>query len=316
MTNSDNKMLSAPVLYTFDFERSVLFQLQNTPYGQNWPVVYILSNGSEAYVGETSNASQRIINHLDNKKRKNLKRLDLLYSQSFNKSAILDLEASLILCMTSDQKFDLQNRNSGQSQAHDYYQRQEYQNLFPKIWNLLRKNHLADSSLDQIYNSDLFKFSPYKTLTVDQFEIAQSIICSLLERIQDQADLNPDEQFAIQKDPIFVHGGAGTGKSVLGVYLAKTIADLKDGIIPDMEKLPDMAPEIQVLKDSDFKIGLVVPVNAFKKTLSKVFKSLKIRNIQVVSPVDAAKKKWDLLIVDERITLNRIQSHGYQLAHG
>ena len=42
-------------------------------YGSNWPVVYIIHNDEEAYVGETLNVGKRTAQHLQSKERKNLK---------------------------------------------------------------------------------------------------------------------------------------------------------------------------------------------------------------------------------------------------
>ena len=81
--------------------------------GEDWPVVYILSGDKEAYVGETQSAFQRMTQHLANPKRKQLTKISLMLSDSFNKSAILDIENMLITHMHADGKFILQNSNGG-----------------------------------------------------------------------------------------------------------------------------------------------------------------------------------------------------------
>lgn len=39
-------------------------KFDNTMVGENWPVVYVLNNEEEAYVGETVNAARRTEQHL------------------------------------------------------------------------------------------------------------------------------------------------------------------------------------------------------------------------------------------------------------
>ena len=101
--------------------------------GSNWPVVYIINNSKEAYVGETIHASQRVSQHLKNEDRKKLTEIRIISDEEFNKSVILDLEAFLIRHMHADEKYVLQNGNDG-LQDHDYYQRSKYSEEFEKIW--------------------------------------------------------------------------------------------------------------------------------------------------------------------------------------
>ena len=75
--------------------------------GSNWPVVYLLHGNREIYVGETSNAVGRIDQHLDpngpyfKEKRHYLDTVEIVFDTTFNKSAILDIENSLIIpCAT------------------------------------------------------------------------------------------------------------------------------------------------------------------------------------------------------------------------
>ena len=95
----------------------------------NWPVVYIINNDKEMYVGETSNIKNRMKQHLENKDRKHLKLINIIFDKQFNKSAILDIEQSLIRMFYADEKYKLQNINNGQSSKHNYYQREMYLNM-------------------------------------------------------------------------------------------------------------------------------------------------------------------------------------------
>ena len=98
-----------------------------------FPVVYILFDESRmlAYVGETTNAKSRLSTHLSHKEKKKLKRLYVISSASFNKSAVLDIESLLIQSMPV-LGFNLLNGNGGIAN-HNYYQKEVYLKLFQKL---------------------------------------------------------------------------------------------------------------------------------------------------------------------------------------
>lgn len=274
--------------------------LKNEKYGSNWPVVYILNNKEEAYVGETTDASIRSNQHLANEVRRSLNKINIIGDDTFNKSSILDLESFLIKYMSADEKFKLQNGNGG-LQNHNYYQRQMYENKFREIWIQLQSKGLVKHDLKQIANSDLFKYSPYKALTADQYIIVNDILSDLAD-------------FVNKKEPatFVIDGGAGTGKTVLGIYILKMLSQAKDASQIEIEEdqVEQNLSEILKINEAvdDLKIGLVIPMDNLRTTLKKVFKSIKgLNSNMVLSPNDVAKsnKKYDLLIVDEAHRLRR-----------
>ena len=113
-------------------------ELSSKWYGKNWPVVYILNNNKEAYIGETISISNRMKQHLDNSKREGLKETSIIIDKCFNKSAILDIESKLIECMSADQKYRIQYSNSGM-RNHNYYDKSIYDSIFKVVWSELRK---------------------------------------------------------------------------------------------------------------------------------------------------------------------------------
>ena len=52
--------------------------LKTQKYGIDWPVVYILNNKEEAYIGETTNASIRASQHLKNDVRRKLNTINII----------------------------------------------------------------------------------------------------------------------------------------------------------------------------------------------------------------------------------------------
>ena len=204
------------VITTYKFDKNTPSKLKNVKYGTDWPVVYIINNDEEAYIGETTDASIRTNQHLANNVRRGLRNLNLIGDEMFNKSSILDLESFLIKYMSADNRFKLQNGNGG-LQNHNYYQRQLYTEKFREIWSQLKLKGLVKHDLRMIENSDLFKYSPYKSLTIDQYMIVSSILSDLANLV----NKNKPGTFVVE-------GGAGTGKTILGVYMLKLLMQAKD----------------------------------------------------------------------------------------
>lgn len=289
--------------YSFD-ENGINNLKINSKHGVDWPVVYILSGNKEAYVGETQNAYDRMKQHFSNKKRKNLTKINLMQSDSFNKSAILDIENMLITHMHADGKFILQNSNGGQSKLHNYYQRSEYQNVFTEIWDKLKKLNLVEHSLFEVENSEIFKFSPYKELTNDQYIVVEELLKLYSQAMQGTSRMD-----------VIVNGGAGTGKSLIAIYFLNMIANIlnNDYDFSDTEQYIDdesflnRTDLIKAIKTyGNDKIGFVIAVPSFKDTVKKVFKSIKeLRHIHVISPSEASRGDYDVLIVDEAHRLKR-----------
>lgn len=91
---------------------------------------------------------------------------------------------------------------------HNYYQRDLYKEYFREIWKELTERKIVSRSLKEIENSELFKFSPFKTLNEDQYNAVLHILETLTSPLTDR---------------IIVKGTAGTGKTVLATYLIKLL---------------------------------------------------------------------------------------------
>ena len=171
--------------------------------GSNWPVVYLLHGNREIYVGETSNAVGRIDQHLDpngpyfKEKRHYLDTVEIVFDTTFNKSAILDIENSLISLLRFEidqmkgkakqsQYFDkLQNGNGGQSKMHNYYNRAYYQDEVEKIWGELKNRQIATNDYQDIVNDAIFKFSPYTSLNEEQKETCWRIGNGMMDALEE-----------------------------------------------------------------------------------------------------------------------------------
>lgn len=272
----------------------------------NWPVVYILSSPKEVYVGETLDYDKRMRQHLDNIQKRNLRLTHVILHEKFNKSACLDLESTLINLFTGDGQRKVLNANNGIVDA-DYYLREQYRHIFEDIFESLRNTHgLFSQSKYEIENSDLYKYSPFKQLNEEQEATVTSISEGIIERLkQNRSDLQE----------IVIEGGAGTGKTILAVYLMKLIADYASGynISSDEDPLSSDNLEVPIATNRHrLNIGLVIPQASLRDTIKKVFKSVDGLSVDMLlSPFDIPKiliekkTKFDLLIIDEAHRLNR-----------
>ena len=182
------------------------------------------------------------------------------------------------------------------------------------IWKQLRDKKLADKTLLQVENSKIFKYSPFKQLTDEQYELEMRLLSDIVATLKSEAKRN-----------IVVEGGAGTGKSILAISLIKYIADICTQKIDftdvdDPDNLESAYNYIQMNKElSTFSqkptIAFVAPMTEFRNTVKSVFKNIpSLKNVDVVSPVDLTKKcgGYDIVLVDEA---HHLATYGKSTSH-
>ena len=303
-------------------------------YGINWPVVYILHNDKELYIGETTSAYNRYKQHADPnghyaQERLRLNRVKIVFDDYFNKSAVLDIEQSLIRLAEADAALQrelgqgyhsLQNKNSGQSYQHNYYNRQKYQGRIEELWNQLIRFNLFNNSYSSIYNSDLFKYSPYTSLTAEQERASRDILRHMMTCL-----------LIGKPGTSIIHGSAGTGKSIVLINMIMTILkshyvkydyDPNDVLDEDLDERYALHCELEQFFSSwekktgykDLKIGFVVPMDSIRSTFQLVFKfsskSIKGMKAKMVIGPNAVipkekERRFDIVFVDESHRLKR-----------
>ena len=107
-----------------------------------------------------------------------------------------------------------------------------------------------------------------------------------------------------------MEGGAGTGKTILAIFLFKMLSSqLEDfsfkAFGTEENVYIDLVNQIKKVIPSP-KMALVVPMSSFRTTLKKVFKNIKgLSASMVIGPAQVSKEKYDLLVVDESHRLRR-----------
>ena len=270
------------------FEKEFLKPFYELSWADNWPIIDILNDNKTAYIGETYKVKARLKQHLKNEDKKSLKKINVIIDKKSNKSYTLDMEASLIRYMSADTKFDILNSNRGLI-SHNYYSKDDYRKKFEvDIWPKLQRKGLAERKLIDIQNDDLFKYSPFVPLDINQSIVVDNLI----------------EVFANYKGKrgsLVVQGSAGTGKTIIGTYLMKLIHSKEDNFETDSLK-----EHLETFQNNIKKVALVIPQQSLRLTLKRVFKKIHGLNpSMVVSPNDVLKKDYDMLIVDEAHRLRR-----------
>lgn len=294
--------LSIEVSEAYDFTKESLPKIELNPWVKNqWPLVYFIQNKTErlAYVGESTNASSRIKNHLANPERLKLNKISIIGSDKFNKSAALDIESNLIQYISAEGTYDLQNGNYGLVN-HNYYQQDLYKDLFREIWTKLIEKKIVSRSLKDIENTEIFKYSPYKSLNEDQYNSVLEILDGLTKK---------------KSSRIFIKGSAGTGKTILATYLIKLLSTAIANTSFE-EFNDDELKEINYIKVfqekyPNAKIGLVIAMTSLRESLENVFKKMPgLKASMIINPSDTfkLKEKYDLLIVDEAHRLRQYKN--------
>ncbi|MFI3236640.1 MAG: DNA/RNA helicase domain-containing protein [Lachnospiraceae bacterium] len=245
-------------------------------YLDNWPMLYILENGKQAYIGESNHVKKRMSQHKRTVEKSIFEKVHFIYSKEFNQSVTFDYEAKLIAYIAADELYEVTNGNAGLADK-SYYNKNHYDKKFQDLWKKLQKEGLVKHSLEEIEDSDLFKYSPFKKLNDDQRDAVETILSELKPGV---------------KKTIVVNGMPGSGKTIVAVFLMKYLKDNEE------------------FKDK--KIGFVVPQTSLRKTMKKIFKSIYgLKSADIIAPSDATRIRYDVLIVDEAHRLHQYKNISY-----
>lgn len=274
------------------FEASESLQDFGTPepgahHDESWPVLYILTNSKKktAYIGQTTNYQRRMKQHAANAD-KDFDRTLLIDNPTFNQSATFEFENRLIELFCADEKYQVTNGNNGYAQF-DYFERPQYRQKFRTLWTKLREENYAIHPIEELENTDLFKFSPFKTLTPDQYETIETIYKRLEQEQKDVEQGGPKK-----KRVTVVNGAPGTGKTILAISLMFKIKN---------------EPKL-----SGLRVGFVTPMESLNKTLKKLTHYLPgLKPGDILTPSDVTKKdRYDILLIGEAHRLGNYLTAG------
>jgi DUF2075 family protein/predicted GIY-YIG superfamily endonuclease len=286
---------------TYPFNDELLNVIDSLYYlKDNWPVIYILSNSKtkELYIGETSDFYTRMTTHLRSADKKRMTTVHIIICDQFNKSATLDTESNLIKYISADGGWKLLNLNIGLSN-HNYWEKSErYWPIFNDSWKGLQSCQIAHNEIDDLDNSDLFKYSPFKSLNNEQ----QRGLVKMMETL-----------LSDNIDTVIAEGGAGTGKSLLAIHLFKLL-------VTNIEEFnyryfgndePLFIELVKRLKEKykDPKLAMVIPMTSFRSTIEKVFQNIDgLDPSMVIGPAGVKNQRFDIIVVDEAHRLRRRQA--------
>lgn len=104
--------------------------------------------------------------------------------------------------------------------------------------------------------------------------------------VQILTDLKYDLGNNNQSRSFIIDGGAGTGKSILGIYLLKLLIDAKSSPAwtAEEEALDENLSYIIGHLSPNLRVGYVVPTQSFRETLKKVFDGIQGLDSKSTSP--------------------------------
>lgn len=253
----------------------------------NNPVTYIYFNlrSKIIYIGETSSFKNRHKEHLAEKKPKINYQLFtdclVIYSKLFHKSAILYLESLLLNYMIAEAdktKFVFANGNNGQTKINYENKEEILTNVFYELWTheLSDLGLVNNQNLNELRESLLFKYSPFKQLSHEQKEIIGEIERNLFAKF-------------------LVEAPAGSGKSVLFTSLAFSLAD----------KDPDL--KIGVVTTGN----LIRQFNLIFKSINLSSRLTVKTGSQLITDAKKKHENFDIIIVDEAHKLKKYYKKGH-----
>lgn len=280
------KLVGNVEIVTWDFAEKEIKKIQNIEPYINYPVVYILNNAQEAYIGETVYFKRRMRAHLKDETRKEINKMHLIKHKKFNQSATFHLETKLINYFLGDEKYILQNKNkTASSVTHNYYEKSFYDNtVFTQLWGKLHENEIVNNTIQAIENKDIFKISPFKELSLEQLDLKEKVLQFCEKRVQSKSSVEYGSLFVVE-------GEAGVGKSVVLSSIFNTIQEYRTESSSPLYKTENY---------------LVVNHEEMYKTYRRIaakLKHLKMKDFNKPTPLinrlQRRLKKADIILVDE-----------------
>ncbi len=238
----------------------------------SWPLVYLIMNENDIYIGETKDFNKRFKQHKANKRVENPKNVVVAVHGFGNKSMVDYVESELIrLTFLDDGKsmLNLTKPKTPFSYKEDFFTKEESINSIKEIWNELKKLGVAGTDYDTVSKRQLSDLAPVINFDDKQLEIINSIV--------------DDYKLGI---PTIVNGPAGTGKSALIIRAA----------IELVIKYPNIVVGIYTAKGKN-------AISAYEGAISKMSDSLRKR-IKVIDgftkeKIHKKKRSIDYVLIDE-----------------
>lgn len=255
--------------------------------------LYILENGKDAYIGYTNKAVRRTVEHTGNskksKKKYHFKRVHVITGLLAEATPMMHYENLLIKLMREDGKFHVINGDDGIEQH--YYRKNEFELYFDDLWVELEKKGLVNTKkFEFILDADRYKYFPDMKLTEEQAATLTSIVHTL-----DSGELKPFSK-KYKARPILIKGEAGKGKTALAASLFYYLKHQE--------------------RYKGKKIGMIYTDKAARIRIREAFRHYPdIDKIDVLSPAEAAKEHYDIVICDEAEKLTRVQGPDFDTAH-
>lgn len=272
------------------------------------PLIYLLTKKKEIYIGRTTGIIKRFENYRNDPEKNTLLKRYVIYSPYHNNDSIIQhLEAFLICHFHAEGSYKILNSNLA-CEGHYYDNKDLIEAKFHIVWKKLKMVKMVKKDIEEINKSDIFKYSPYKTLSEDQ----KDAIIEILHGIK-------------KKNKVVVNGCAGTGKTILAIYLIKlltTPVKYHKYYKNESEFTKKVCNFLERFETNNAcyekeDIALVVSMGTLRKTLQKIFSKIAgLSSGMIISPTSLVNKPANsrLVLVDESHRLrSRKNLTGYKV---
>lgn len=278
-----------------------------TEGGNNWPVVYLISNDTDIFIGETTSFGERFREHLydKNKRYNRFTEICFAYDGTENKSVVQDYESNLVRLFDADGRFQrVFTASPGQSHIHAYHQQDLYDAKVSVLWNQLYGLNLTKLDYQSVKNSLIYKLSPFTSLSSEQREVMKAIFEDFLDSLRSG-----------QKGGALVNGGAGTGKSLMAVKIIDILLNAgrylvdwehSEGVYGEDWRWLLSRLEKNITQNGPLKVAYIAPQQSFnadmQRTLGKVSRNYGQKVVHNTSNIVSRYQSldlFDIVLVDE-----------------
>lgn len=275
--------------------------------GYNWPVVYLINNDTDIYVGETTDFEQQFLKHLKNAERNNTgySQIRFAYDGTENQSAVKEYKSDLIRLFMVDGRFPhVISSIPRLSQSYEYHQRFLYNTKIQTLWDQLYDLNLTKKNYQEVRNNPLYKFSPFTSLTSEQLKVMKDLLADFVDSLSSQ-----------KKGAAIISGGAGTGKTLMAVKIIDILLNSKQ-YITDRKQLQVLLGEDwdyiinkidkYIVTNGPLKIAYIAPQQSFNVDMKKVFGKMPwhkgqqiVHNTSSIVTRYESLDPFDIVLVDE-----------------
>lgn len=143
----------------------------------NRPSLYLFYDTNEIYVGETTSVLNRLNEHMGTKKFKSGMEALCFISKNFDNSLTYNVETKLIEFLKAAEPQKTLNRKM--QIGHEFHGWLNVKPVFEEIIDILYRDKVVSKNKEEVFASNLYRISPYKSLNREQLNVMERIMMNM-----------------------------------------------------------------------------------------------------------------------------------------